>query len=117
MLNELLKGLINRYFGQNQIFVNGLPPQHKIIDEEEINHEGVIYLAMRVRAADEPDYEQVGVVERVELIVKDSGMSGVIRYVRIIDPQKVEGLVNILRKTGFKKEMRYGGEKVYELKS
>ena len=119
MIKEIIQSLIGGYKSQNANSAdnNGLPPQHTIIDEEMFNHSGVTYLAMRIRAPDELDYEIVGVVERGNIIVKDSGVSGVIRYVRIIDSQKVEGLVDILRKTGFKKEMRYGGEELYKLKS
>ena len=120
MLNELLKGLIGRHFGQNQtsVNVNGLPPQHTIVDEEIFHHNGIKYLAMRIRVPDEPDYVQVGVVEREKPIVRDSGASGVIRHVMIIDPQKVEGLADILRNTGFSENIKYHGkEEVYKLES
>ena len=119
MLNELLKGLIGRHFGQNQTSVNRnrLPPQHTIIDEEIFHLNGINYLAMRIRAPDEPDYVKVGVVEREKPIVRDSGASGVIRHVRIINTQKVEGLADFLRDTGFNKDIKYHGEEVYKLES
>ena len=119
MLNELLKVLTGRHSGQNQTFVNGkgLPPQHTIIDEEIFHLNGIKYLAMRIRAPDEPDYVKVGVVKGENPILRDSGASGVIRHVKIIEPQKVEGLADILRNTGFDKNIKYDGEEVYKLES
>lgn len=118
MIRELILSLIGRYWGKDSsVNGNGLPPQHTIIDEEVFTHKGIKYLAMRIRAPNEPDYVIVGVITKQEAIVKESGSEGVARYVRMVDPQNVEGLAKILGNTGFNETTKYYGEKECKFES
>ena len=120
MIRQLVQSLIGLlYGGSNSVPAkpSGLPPGHRIVNEEILIYGKVRYLAMQIKPPSNGDYVKVGVIERSEDVAKDGGGSSTLRHVRIINPKDLIGLEDILSNTGLKGEIKFDGEEVYELVS
>ena len=118
MIGNLVKWLIGIYFSPNQFSANGngLPPGHKIITEEIVTHNGIRYLAMQIspplddESKHHAPYINVGIIVDDRVTEKEGGGTGTFRRVKVIDAEKIRGLVELVNGTRLTGDFKYDGE-------